>query len=265
MRDAHHLAGGVHHQLVVVLCQGFDGLSAATGLGVGDDLALLIALQQGLDLQHGADQRHRAGHAPGLFQEHQIVHHEDLAHVAPQRQKPPGGFRQVQPGMLVFHRPHHQYALAQGRAQGVHQAEFPLGIAFPQLDHGHLGGLVGAGDARGHAHEQYVLPGLQQGLEVVDVCLGIDLAGGHAQAVAHGGIESRAVKGLRVHAGHLPAVDGVAEGDDGDVIRLEPRGRQVCGGIGDDGITHGYHSSQHIEYYAKKLQKTSDYGEHMEQ
>ena len=79
MRDA-DLLGLVRDQLFIEVGKGSEGLLAPARLAAQDDLALLIAAQQGLDLQHRADDSGSLAHAAAALEIGEVVDREILAH-----------------------------------------------------------------------------------------------------------------------------------------------------------------------------------------
>ena len=238
MGDAHRLLLGADDVLIVPLGQGGNGLLHAPALLHGDDLAVLIAHQHGLDVQHRAHKGGGVGEPPRPPQVQQVVHGEHLAHVL-------AVLAQVEGGLLGPHAHvphpgglHHHQALPQRGGLGVHGADLPVRERLTQLLRRHDGGLIGAADARGHAHVHDVLPLPQPGGKGVDKPLGVDLGGGDLQPVADGAVKPLAVEGVNVQAGVLLLVIKIGKRDDGDILPQQVFRGQVGRGVGDEAKRH---------------------------
>ena len=189
------------------------------------DLALRIALQNGLDLQKRAGQRRRAGQTATLAQELQVVYHEQLSHLAAELRRAGGDRIHIGALLRQIRRLQHHQTLAQRSAPAVQHPDVPVGIALPQLLRHHAHAPAGAADAAGQPDIQHVIALLQHGLHGFAGGQGADHGGLDLRALAHGFIIGVAVKG----GGHVRryAVDGIGQAQLPDAVLLPQLRRQV--------------------------------------
>ena len=234
MRDADRLRLRVADQLFIALGDGLDGALAAAELGEADDLALRVALEQGLDLQHGPDGGFEIGQAAGPAEVAQVVDREDLRHAVPQRTQKGVGVVDAHPLAAAVDRAHDEQTLAERGAVGVNEQELARREFLAQLTRGDLAGGVGAADTGGHAHEQHVLPRLQHRGQHIEIALRRDLRGRDLRSAAHLRIKGLRVEGIEVQTGLLISVRVEGEGNDRDMLLLQIRSREIGRGIGYD-------------------------------
>ena len=201
--------------LLIDAHQPLDGPQLAPGLVEQDDLALLVAPEDGLDLQQGAHQRRRTGDAAALAQILQVVHSEILAVILAVHE---GGGLQGRDS-----RP-------QRRAHAVDGADPAAGIFLHQLVPGQLGRPPAAADAGGNAEIHHVVPLGHIGLEGFFCIVRVHHGGAHVGAGAQGLIILVAVQPLR---GRL-IVNGQRHGKQMDVVLLPQLGGQVGPGVHKD-------------------------------
>ena len=238
MGDPHGLVAGVPDQLVVELGQGLDGLAPAPGLAVHDDVAELVPLEQGLDVEHGAQQGLRPGNPPPSAEVEQVIHGEQVGDAQAEGEQDVGGLVQAHPLLPQGEGPQDQQPFTQGGGQGVHHAQPALGEFPLQLLGGDAGGLIGGADAGGGADEENVQPRLERRLQIFDKALGRDHGGGDLRALFHGMEKGGAVVSLGSQAEVLLAVDGIGQGDDHQPQPGHLGQRQTGERIGDDGKRH---------------------------
>ena len=149
MGDAHRLAFRLSHIGIILFCQRPDGAFAAMDPGKGDYLSLRIPLQQGLDVQNGADGRLCVGKPPRSAQIAQILHRKHLAHASSQGLQTGGGFLQRHTLLLELVHLERAYGL---KARILAKLEYfnPAGsvkdrIAKAMLDDAQARGLIGPG------------------------------------------------------------------------------------------------------------------------
>ena len=131
----------------------------------------------------------------------------------------------------------YQQALAQRGAQGVHGKDLPLGILLPQFLRRKARAVIGGGQAGGEGQHQHVGPGLQNGLQHIQILGDIHGGGG-----GHLPLPQHAVEYLRIH---LPVVrpvviglslHGKAQGQHLNAGLLRHLGGEICRRICHDHI-----------------------------
>ena len=152
--------GLVLHQLVIFFHQRLQRPLLAAELAIQDNFALLVALQNGLDLQQGACQTGTAGDAAAAMEVFQVVHHKILLHLAAAGAGKGHQFIQrfTLPGQLGRFQ-HHQ-PLAKRRAAGVdyhHPAGF---VVFGHFLTDQINAPAGAADTAGNSQIQHIVSGL---------------------------------------------------------------------------------------------------------
>ena len=237
-------AAGVDGGLLHLVHQGLQRGLPAPGLGDVDQVALVVHVEDRLDLEHGAQHGGGGRDAPSPLQEVQIVHGELVAQAELVGLGPvPDLFDGLPPGPLLGGQIDQQ-ALAQRGAQGVHRVHLPVGVFLPQLVHGDDGGVVGGGQAGREGQDQHIPARLEQGLHRVHILGHVDGGGGGHLAGAQLLIEQVGV--------HLPIVRVIVVGvliqdeaqrEDLDVQLLDQFRSQIGGGISeDDEVGHNNHS-----------------------
>ena len=84
MGDEDGLIPRIAGELVKLLRQGLDGGRPAPDLAVHHDMTVLVALEQGLDAQHGAQQGLGPGDAPAAADVEQVVYGKVVGDVGAQ-------------------------------------------------------------------------------------------------------------------------------------------------------------------------------------
>ena len=218
------------------MIKSLDRAFAAAHLFKADDLALVVALEQGLDLQHGTHGRGQVGKTPAALEIAQVVHREHLADAEAAVQQPLGRGVHTQAELAVAHGPDHQQPLAQRGAQRIDKPELAVGKLLPQIRRRDRGGVERAADAGGHADEEDVAALLQLLPEEIGIALRGDLRGRHDLPSAHVVIKGLSLK-MKIR--RLFAVNHKGIGDTFDFILTKKLLRQVCRGVGHDGKAHG--------------------------
>ena len=233
VRDA-DLLGLVGGQLLVEVGQRGERLLAAARLAALDDLALIIAAQQRLDLEHGADNGGSLAHAAAALEIGEVINCEVLAHGAAALGDLLHDERE---GCAVFEHTRsleHQQPLAERGGIGVNGGNLPLRELLLQLFHGHGGSVCRAADAAGHADVDHVVSGGQCRMQRLQKSGEVNHGGGHGRTAAHGVIVSLAVK---IDCGILlclHAVNGIVQRDNTQGIFLNVSSRQVCRRVCED-------------------------------
>ena len=216
--------------LLIDAHQPLDGPQLAPGLVEQDDLALLVAPEDRLDLQQGAHQRRRTGDAAALAQVLQVVHSEILAvilavHCHFLHQLVQAHALAHQGGGLQSRDPR-----PQGRAHAVDGADPALGILLHQLVPGQLGRPPAAADAGRNAEIHHVVSLGDIRLKGLPGVVRVHHGGAHVGAGAQGLIILVAVQPLR---GRL-IVNGQGHGKQVDVVLLPQLGGQIGPGVHKD-------------------------------
>ena len=203
MRNA-DLLGLVRDQLFIEVSKGGEGLLAPARLAAQDDLALLVAAQQGLDLQHRADDGSSLAHAPAALEIGEVVDREILAHhVAALR----NFLHDLVKGRAVFEHAcslDHEQPLAERGGISVDGGNLPLREFFLQLLHSEGGSMCRAADAAGHADVDCIISGRKRLTQRLEKTGDVDHGGRHGCTAAHCVIVSLAVK---VHSRVLMRLD----------------------------------------------------------
>ncbi len=233
VRDA-DLLGLVGDELLVKVRQRGERLLAAARLAAQDDLALVIAAQQRLDLEHGADDGGSLAHAAAALQIGEVIDREVLAH----RMAAAGDLLDDQrERRAVFEHTRgldHQQPFAERGGIGVNGGDFPLREFFLQLLHGHGGRMRRAADAAGHADIDHVVAGRQRRVQRLEKRAKVDHGGGYGRAAAHGVIVGFPVEINSRILMRFNTVDEVRQRDDAQGIFLNVSSRQVCRRVGKD-------------------------------
>ena len=234
MGNAYGLRLGRDNIFAVTLHKRVNGLAAAADLVHGDDRALLVALEHGLDVQHGGDDRLGVGEPSGAAQVHDIVHGEDLihppAHIAQRRRR----FGKRSAALAHLDGAQHKNALAERGAERIDELDIAPGKLLAQIARGELGRAERAADAGRHADEENVFPGGEQRPRRGDEPVGVYERGRHHRAFSHRAVVRRAVKRLGIKTGVLRTVIGIGKRRNGDAVLLQKRRRQIGGCIGKD-------------------------------
>ena len=147
MGNAYGLRLGRDSIFAVTLHKRVNGLAAAANLVHGDDRALLAALEHGLDVQHGGDDRLGVGKPAGAAQIHDVVNGENLvhspAHIAQRRRR----FGKRRAALAHLDGAQHKNALAERGAKRVDELDLAPGKLLTQITCGELGRTERAADA----------------------------------------------------------------------------------------------------------------------
>ena len=231
----------------VQLRQGLQGLFPAPDLAPGGDMARQVAPEDGLDIQHGADGSGGAADPARGLQEIQIVHGEEIQgvhHFGVQDGAGLGGGLALLPKLCG---PDRQQTGAEARAQGIHRMDGPAREFVHQLLRRQPGGLIGAADARGHAHIDHVQALLQLRPEKALEEMAVEQAGLHPGAAAQLIVISLRVEGIDIAlVDALPAVHGIVAGQGADIQPLQVLSGQIGRGIGENSIAHRHPPVDHI-------------------
>ena len=186
--------GDVDDIQVVGLCQmlgqGSVDIVLAAHLFLGDQLAFAVQVDDGLDAQSGAHNSTGSGKASAAVEVSQVVHRDPVA-------DPELVFLQPVPGVLngTACLPHLHHGLNQGGnaaagAEGVHDKQLAVRIAFPQVLCHQLGRGTGSAQTGGEGDIQHIPALAQQCLQGIFDAAGIGLGGAYnCLGIAQGGIE----------------------------------------------------------------------------
>lgn len=149
--------GLIQRALIEIVRQLGVGLLIPAHLAAGNDVARLVAAQDGLDAEHRADQRRRAGDAPAALEVVEIVHREELAHVGAARENAVADLLKAPARAQQLRRLEHLQALAERGGIGVDGHDFGVRIFFPQLLRRERRGVRRAADAAGHTDVEHIV------------------------------------------------------------------------------------------------------------
>ena len=202
----------------------------AADLVPGDQAAQVVHVEQGADVQRGAEPARGLRDAAAL----DIVFQRG-------REKPV-----VQPQLVVLRpaaepvhivslvpqvrQPVHQKAVAGGGAQGIDNIYLPLRVALPHDARRVHRRVPGAGDARREADVQDVAPLRRDGLKIIEILRNADLRGLCIGALRHQTVKLREGDRLAQVIRVLHAVQAVVEADVADAAPGKMLLRQVGGG-----------------------------------
>ena len=130
----------------------------------------------------------------------------------------------------------HQKSLAHGGAQGIHHNDLPLGVFLHHQLRGNLCGVTGAGKAGGKRNVQKILTLLCKRAEQRCGILGIGGGGGGQRTGPEFVVKDLIIHGAGAVVGL--ALDGEAQGQDGDIVSLAVGQRQVSAAVGGNAEVH---------------------------
>ena len=224
----------------VFLRNGGNDLFTASVLGVGADVAGGIAPENGLDVQHGADQCAGTADPSGALQEIQIVHREELQHFRCFCIQRVRGLRNGFARGTEIGAPTGEKACAEAGAEGVHNADDPAGKFRHQFFRGKPCCLNGTADAGGHTDIDHVVSCLQLRCEVGQKQVGIEQGGIHLRTLPEHIIKLVEIKAVHVSVvGTGDTVQVVGAGKNSDVQLLQLFAGQVGRAVNKDGKSHG--------------------------
>ena len=214
---------GIVAELGIEVRQFLNGAVFAAHLAAQDDLALLIALQDGLDVQDRPCQLRAAGDAPALVQVLQVIHDEELLHPAAHAAHALDQLLHRRARLRALRDLDGDQSLAEGRAAAVDHAELAARILCHQLVRRETHAPAGTADAAGNADIQQVIPCGQHRLHPLGGILRVDHRGLDLRTAADGIVVRWAVElALR-----QLAVDAVRQRKRPDVILLQHLRRQI--------------------------------------
>ena len=159
MTEKYRLIRRVGGRFFHMVHQGQQRRPAAAAFFHGNQAALIVHMEHGLDGQHGAEQRRRGADPAAPFKVVQVVDGEPVADLPLHLS---GIGRQLLQAFLLLPgaEPDKQ-PLPHGGAKAVLHVDFPLRKFLRQLLGGDDSGLVGRGEGGGEAQAQNVLPRFQ--------------------------------------------------------------------------------------------------------
>ena len=152
-------------------------------------MAGVVHMHDGLDGQHGAEQRRGGADTAAPLQMVQIVHGEPVADPALGLLGKGVDLLQRLAGFLLPGAEIHQQSLAQRGAQGVHHPDLRVRELALQLFGGDNGGLVGGGQGGGEGNAQNVFSALQDAPHFLFKGPHADRGGGGGLSIADPGVE----------------------------------------------------------------------------
>ena len=237
MADKERLVGPVEHGFLHFLGDGAQGRLAATHLGDGDEAALVIDMQDGLDAEDGADHRRRRADAAAATEELQIFHREPVADVQFQILGIVAQGLQIHALALFLRQQVDEKALPQRGAEGIDRVDLAAGVLLHHLA-AHVGAhLTGGAEGGGKADVEHIAPGLHLWLHGGDEHVGVGCRGLGDFAGAQAGVEllvgnAARVRGVEVF---LPAQSQRKRHDLDAQLRRDVIW-QIARGIGDDDV-----------------------------
>ena len=232
--------------LLHVADQGLDGFLPALGGGHGDQMPLVVHVEDGLDVQqvpHDGLPRRQASAPAELAQ---VPHGEPVAEMQAVLL---GKRRRLVQGLslpLFLDGQVHEHPLAQGGAEGVHRDDPGLRELLPQVLGGDGSVVIRPAQAGGKAQVEKVPPALQDGppdsLELLHVG-----GGGLGQfSLAEQLVEAVAVHGLPRCVAEAAGTDLDRQGDHGHPQGVGERLVKVTAGIRRDGVVSHVVSSPYF-------------------
>ena len=231
MRDADG-GGLVRAEVLIALGKLGKRLLSAARFTAQDDLSLLVAGQDRLDLQDRADHGGDAAEPAAALEILQIVHGEILADAVLFLLERFDDGIERRALVAQTRRTQHLQALAQGGGKRIDNGDTPLRIGLAQLAGGKLRRLRRTADAAGHSDVEHVLSRLEALLHGSKERTRAYHRGLYRRTGAHGVIKRLAVK-IVLRDVLLP-VERVGKRDDAQVIALDQLCGQIGGGIGHD-------------------------------
>ena len=191
-------------------------------------MALLIAAEDGLEVQHRADQCGGCLHTARAVQEHQVADREEFAEVLDLLLQHGSGLCGTAALVPQFGCAAGQQAGAEARTHGVHGADGPLREFVAQLRGCDARSLIGAADPGRQADIHNIQPLLQRGAEMIEEDLRVEQGGCDALALPQQFIVGVGIKGLDVAAiDDLLSVHRIAAGEHPDPKVLQQAARQI--------------------------------------
>ena len=139
-----------------LLNQQLHGSLTAANLGGIDEMTVVVNVDDGFDVQHGAHHGGGGADTAAPLQMSKVIHGDPVADVQLVFFNPvPQGIDVQTLVPLVAGIPYQQ-TLAQGSAEAVHHIDLPVGIGFPQILGGNDSGLVSSGKTGGEGNDQYI-------------------------------------------------------------------------------------------------------------
>ena len=228
--DEHRVMAGVHGQLAVLVRQGLDGGPAAPDLEHGDQVAGIVHMEHGLDVQQSTHEGGRRADPAAPLQVDQIVHGEPVTEVEAGVLHEFGGLLQAGALPLLLHGEVHQQAEAGGGGEGVHHQDLPVRVLLHQSLGSHGAGVYGGAEAGGKADVEDVLALFYAGLKGLLKDLHVGRCGAGHAAASHSLIELG--KGqVEVAEALLVLVKLHGQADKGHLPLLQQLRRNVTGGI----------------------------------
>lgn len=203
---AYNLLAGIYSVGIVFFRKSLNGSLASSDLAEGNYLANFVALEQGLDAEHGADDSGNIRYASAFAQMHEVINGENLIEAVAQGNDVVKGLLNGHTLCAAFGGTHCQQTLAKGGAVGVDEQNSAVGVAILELSGSDGGGIEGAAYARGHADKKNILALLEKGLKVVNKPLGVYLRGGNIGALGDHLVVTVVVEAFGVKTGVLLAV-----------------------------------------------------------
>ena len=220
MRYEDHLVGDrLVRRLLHVVDQGVKRLLASAHLLHGDQVPLVVHMQDGLDVEQRARPGGRLGHASAAEQEHQVIDGEPVGEVELVLLEPVAHLVDRLPGARVLHRVPDEQPLAAGCRKRIDHVDFTLGELLLQLRGHERKSLVGARQAARERDVEHVAAAAEQ---LAEERLGFGEVGKRRLedlALAHHGVELLEVGALAFEVAlvHLVlAVDHEGQGKDVD-------------------------------------------------
>lgn len=119
-------------------------------------MPFIVHVQDGLDVEEGADDGRRRGHPPAPFEVKEVFHREVVADVQFQPLGVLGGLFQPRARIGLLYDVIDKQPLTQGSAEGIHHHDFALRIFFFQFPGGDAVAALRPGKPRGEGEHKHV-------------------------------------------------------------------------------------------------------------
>ena len=238
--DEHDLLAGFDAQLGDLVDEGLQAGLAAAHLADGDQLALVGGVHDGLDGQHGAEERGAGTESTAHLQIVQVVHGEPVVDVELVVLHPLHQLLGGKALALLLNGQIQQQALAQGGGERVHHVDVGVGELLLHVLGGDGCALVGRGKGAGEIDADDVLTGGQDGAHGVLKIPHVGGGGGGQHTASDLAVEILKADGAAVQqVGVVLAVNVDGQGHHCQLQLLGHVVGQVAAAVGhDDVIAH---------------------------
>ena len=239
--DEHDLLAGLDAQLGDLVDEGLQAGLTAADLADGDQLALVGGVHDGLNGEHGAEERGAGAETAAHLQVVQVVHGEPVVDVELVVLHPLHQLLSGEALALLLDGQIKQQALAQRGGERVHHIDVGIGELLLHVLGGDARTLVGGGEGAGEVDADDVLAGSQNGAHGLLKLAYVGGGGGGQHAAADLAVEILEADGAAVQqVGVIVPIDVDGQGHHGQLQLLGHVVGQVAAAVGHNDIfAHG--------------------------